>query len=234
MPAWQTLATGPVARFALALFVLGLLRLLLLTLWDLVQAYRRAGDRQLPLRQILLSTLGWLLPFNRLHRSRPLYSYASFGFHLGLLGATLFLRNHIDLVAVQTGLAWPALFKPLLDGLALLAIAGGLVVLLYRVYAPASRALSKPVDYLLLLVLLAIFTSGFIAGQAWNPIPYNALMLFHTVMGVLILALIPFTKIAHCVLYPLIRLGSELAWRFRPEAGSKVVKTIYGPEGRQV
>jgi hypothetical protein len=76
--------------------------------------------------------------------------------------------------------------------------------------------------------------SGFIAGRAWNPIPYDGLMLFHTLNGIGLLLLIPFTKIAHCVLFPLIRLGTEVAWHFVPESGSKSVQTIHGPQGRKI
>jgi hypothetical protein len=89
-------------------------------------------------------------------------------------------------------------------------------------------------DYLLLVLILDIFVSGFVAGRAWNPFPYDGLMLFHSLNGLLLLALIPFTKIAHCVLYPLIRLSGEIAWRFTPQGGSRTVETLYGPEGRRL
>jgi hypothetical protein len=52
--------------------------------------------------------------------------------------------------------------------------------------------------------------------------------------GLLLLAVIPFTKIAHCVLYPLIRLSSEIGWRFTPHGGSQSVQSLYGPEGRKI
>jgi hypothetical protein len=94
--------------------------------------------------------------------------------------------------------------------------------------------MSKALDYVLLLLILNIFVSGYVAGRVWNPIPYDTLMLFHTLNGVVLLILIPFTKIAHCVLYPLIRLGSEIAWHLTPQGGSDVVKTLYGPEERKI
>jgi hypothetical protein len=89
-------------------------------------------------------------------------------------------------------------------------------------------------DYILLLLLLSLFVSGYIAGRPWNPIPYDSLMLFHTLTGIVIIVLTPFTKIAHCVLFPLIRLASEMAWHLTPRGGTDVIQTLYGPEGRKI
>lgn len=244
LPFWLSLATGPVMRFALVLLVLGLLRLVLLTLWDMAMAVRRAQDRHIPYFKIFGETFRWLLPFSRRHRTRRVYSFASFGFHLGILIVGFFLSNHIDiwLRAVGTSLAPTpyalSLDKRILDGLTLVTILAGLVLLFYRLYAPSSRALSKGMDYLLLVLILNIFVSGFIAGKdgliASAPLSYDQIMLFHTLNGLVLLATIPFTKIAHCVLFPLIRLGSEIAWRMKPGGGSEVVKTLHGPEGRRI
>ena len=59
-------------------------------------------------------------------------------------------------------------------------------------------------------------------------------MLIHVLCGDAILLLIPFTKLSHCVLYPLIRLGSEIAWHLAPQGGSDVIKTLYGSQGRKI
>lgn len=234
MPVWLTLATGPIARFVFLILFLGLLRLVILSVWGMVSAYRNAGDRNIPFKRILVDTLSWLFPVKHIQRHRRLFSYASFGFHVGLLISSLFLANHLDLLQANLGVAWPAITKPVLNLLTLVTIACGFVLLFYRIYVLSSRKLSNAMDYLLLVFILNIFVSGFVAGQAWNPIPYEGLMFFHVLNGLLLLALIPFTKIAHCVLYPLIRLGTELAWRFTQRGGSETIQTLYGPEGRKI
>ncbi len=234
MPAWLTLATGPIARFVLTLLILGLLRLVVLSIWGMAAAIRRAGDRRIPYARILSETLSWLFPVRRIHQTRRLYSYASYGFHIGILLAGLFLANHLDLLRANLGFAWMAIPKPILDGLTLLTIGCGLFLLLHRIYVLSSRRLSKGMDYLLLVFILNIFLSGFLAGRGWNPIPYDRLMLFHVLNGLLLLALIPFTKVAHCVLYPLIRLSSEVAWHFTRQGGSETIHSLYGPEGRKL
>jgi nitrate reductase gamma subunit len=234
MPTWLEIAKGPVFRFSLVVLVLGSARLILLSAWGMIAAVRRAGDRTVPYRKIVKETLSWLFPIHRLHRTRPVFSYASFVLHLGIIFAGPFLSNHIAILRANTGVAWPAIYRPVLDGLTLATIVAGAYLLLYRIYIPSSRCLSKTLDYALLLLILNIFISGYVAGRAWNPVPYDTLMLFHTTNGVVLLLMIPFTKIAHCVLYPLIRLGSEIAWHLTPQGGSDVAKTLYGPQERKI
>lgn len=234
MPDWLELARGPVARFALAVFLLGLLRLLILTLWGMIVAVRRAGDQHIDYGRVLRESFSWMLPFKQLGRTRRLYSLASFGMHLGILGVVLFLGNHLDILKVLAGLSWAAFDKRLLDILAVITIFAVIFLLAYRVYVPSSQKLSKAMDYALLVLILNLFVSGFLAGQTWNPIPYDGLMMFHTLNGIAIALLAPFTKIAHCILFPLIRFGSEIAWRMVPEGGPRVVRTLHGPEGRRV
>ncbi len=234
MPTWLEIATGPVFRFTLAVLVLGLARLVILSVWGMITAIRRAGNRHLPYAQVIKETLSWLLPVHRLHRVRPIYSYASFVFHLGVVFGLLFLQNHIDILRSTVGIGWPAIPRFVLDGLTLIAVVAGAYLLLHRLYIRSARILSGVMDYLLLLLLLNIFVSGYMAGRPWNPIPYDGLMLFHTLNGIVLLILIPFTKIAHCVLFPLIRLASEIAWHLTPQGGTDVIRTLYGPEGRKI
>ncbi len=234
MPTWLILAKGPAFFFTLTVFVLGLLRLVVLMIWDIAAAIRRAGDKRLPYGQIARLALSWLAPITRLHRSRAVYSFASYSFHVGLLLAALFLRNHLDILHDNLGIAWWSISKPILDVLTLIVVVGVLILLLSRLYIISSRYLSKASDYLLLVLILNIFVSGFVAGRAWNPIPYDGLMLFHTLNGMLLLLISPFTKIAHCVLFPFIRLGAEVTWHLTPQGGRQVVETLHGPEGRKV
>ncbi len=234
MPLWLEVAKGPLFRLVLAILVLGLARLVILTAWGIIAAIHRAGDRRLPYAQVLRETASWLVPIHRLHRTRPIYSYASFVLHLGIILAGLLLQNHIDILYSTVGLAWPALPRFILDGVTVLAILAGGYLLLHRLYVRSARALSRPMDYLLLLFIFNLFVSGYLAGRAWNPIPYDSLMLFHTLNGLVLIGLIPFTKIAHCVLFPLIRLASEIAWHLTPQGGQEVIQTLYGSEGRKI
>jgi nitrate reductase gamma subunit len=234
MPAWLALAKGPLFYFVLIILLAGLARLAVLALWGMVAAIRRAGNPSIPYGRVLKETASWLLPLHRLHRARAGYSWASFLFHAGIIVGGLALQNHVDLLTANLGLSWPALPRGIVNAVTVLAIIGGGYLLLHRLVSAAARALSRPMDYLLLILLLNIMISGLLAGRPWNPIPYNSLMLFHTLNGLVVLALIPYTKIAHCVLFPLVRLASEVAWHLVPQGGQQVIRTLYGADGRKL
>jgi len=51
-------------------------------------------------------------------------------------------------------------------------------------------------------------------------------MLFHVYSADLVFLLIPFTKIAHCVLAPLSQVVTAVAWKFPAGAGDRVVATL--------
>ncbi len=51
-------------------------------------------------------------------------------------------------------------------------------------------------------------------------------MLLHVYAAALIMLLIPFTKIAHCVLTPLSQIVTAVAWKFPPGAGDRVAATL--------
>jgi hypothetical protein len=51
-------------------------------------------------------------------------------------------------------------------------------------------------------------------------------MLIHVYSADLVMALIPFTKIAHCVLTPLSQLVTGIAWKFPAGAGDRVAATL--------
>jgi len=224
---------GPLLTFVVLILVLGLIRQVVLTVWALIEATRRAGDRSIPYAQVLRNTAIWMFPVTHLHRSLPVVSYASFFFHLALILGAVFLREHIDLFG-PLGLSWPAIPRPYVDWVALLALAGLTILLGYRVYSNQSRAVSGFADYGILVLLIVTVSMGYLGGQSWNVIAYDMTMVFHIAAGLTILVLIPFTKLAHCVLYPLVRLTSETGWHFTQEGGYDVVRTLHGPEGRKM
>ena len=228
-----TFLKGPLLTFVVLIFVLGLIRNAVLSVWIMVEGTRRAGDRNIPYARVLRNMAVWLFPVTRLHRSLPVFSYASFFFHLGVISSAFFLREHADFFG-GLGRSWPAIPHPYVDWLALLAFAGLTILLGFRIYVRQSRAVSGFEDYAILVLLTVTVGMGYLAGQSWNVIPYNVTMVFHISAGATILVLTPFTKLAHCALYPLVRLSTEIGWHFTQQGGYDVVKTLYGAEGRKI
>ncbi len=224
---WIEFGRGPLFRAALALMVLGLLRVVFLSLAALLEAHRRTEDRVLPWRDIVRQTAAWLFPLGRLWRTWPVYSTISVVFHVGLIVTPLFLAAHLLLWQRATGFAWPALPQAAADVLTLAALAAAALLFLGRALSPAARALSRPQDLLWPLLLMLPFATGYAASNvALSPRAYQAFMLVHIYSGILVMLLIPFTKIAHCVLLPLSQLVTAAAWKFPAGAGDRVAATL--------
>ena len=99
---------GPAFWAALTFMALGLARHLAITAWGIVRAYRRAGDKTLPLRQVLIATMKWLLPVDRMG-NRLVYGLTTFVFHLSVVVVPIFLAGHIALWRRGLGISWPAI-----------------------------------------------------------------------------------------------------------------------------
>jgi nitrate reductase gamma subunit len=229
---WLNFATGSLFRLCLMVMVLGLGRVLLIALVGMAQAYGRAGDKSIDAARIARQTLAWLIPSFRPGLNRWIYSASSFMFHVGLIVVLVFLYAHIQLWKKGIGLSWPALPMNWADGLSLLVIATGVALLLGRGANLASRATSRFQDFVLPFSILVPFVTGVLASHPrWNPFSYQGTLLVHVLSGDFLLVLIPFSKLAHVVLWPFRQLATELAWRFPPEAGPKILSTL-GKEDR--
>jgi nitrate reductase gamma subunit len=225
---------GPLFRFAVAIALLGLLRHAGLSIWGLVQARRRAGDRRLAFGQILARTVAALNPLRYVVGNRWRYSLLSIAFHVGLVLVPVLLAGHISLWRRGLGVGWPALPATVADVLTLVTLATGLLLIAARAWSQASRRLSRAQDWLLPPLIVLAFGSGYLlAHPARNPFDLSFTMLVHVWVGDLLLLLTPFTKIAHCVLLPFSQLVAEMAWRLVPGGGAAVRKTL-GKEGQPI
>jgi nitrate reductase gamma subunit len=227
MEALLNFARGPLFRLTFALMMLGLLRILVLDVWSVINSYRKAGDKSMPWRLVIRRTLQWLAPFNRVFNNRPVYSMLSILFHVGLILVPVFLYAHVLLWEKAIGISWSTLPKTVADVLTVSTIVTAILLFIGRVANRSSSFLSRKQDYLWPLLLMIPFASGFIcANFAVSPSIYQIFMLIHILSGELIFLLIPFTKIAHCVLMPLSQLICTLAWKFPPETDDDICTTL--------
>jgi hypothetical protein len=226
LEAWSDVLRGPVFRAALTFAVLGLIRHAVITVWEMRRMLARAGDKRMPYRQMLRATVRWLVPVGAV-RQRPSYSVTTLAFHLAIIVVPIFLAGHVALVRAGTGWVWPAIGPGLADVLTLAAVVTALLLLLQRVGARDTRALSRFQDYALPVLIALPFASGFlVAHPAWNPIAFDLTMFAHVASADLVLILLPITKLSHMVLLPATQVVSELGWHFPPDAGQLVGVTI--------
>jgi nitrate reductase gamma subunit len=152
----------------------------------------------------------WLIPFfpqsTRLH---PIYYGASYIFHILLFVLPLFLVSHIVLINEAFQVSWPALNDSVADWLTLLVIVFLIFFAIRRQMVPEVKYLSTVNDYLLLLVVLLPFLTGFMAYH--HLFDYRWMVTAHVLSGELMLILIPFSRFSHMLAAPLTRayMGSE-------------------------
>jgi nitrate reductase gamma subunit len=225
---------GPLSAFSISLMILGLLRLLILTIASMTAAYRSAGDRNIRLLAILKETLVWMLPGKATVNANIAFSAVSFLFHAGLIIVPVFLMEHILVWKRIFQFGWPSIGKTAADVMTLITIAAGLTLLAYRVLSRTRRNLSAAYDYLVLVLILFVFISGYLIPGNSAFVGYESRFLIHTLCGNILLILLPFTKMAHCILFPVVRMASAIAWHFRANAGIELNKLLYGNEKKEI
>jgi nitrate reductase gamma subunit len=227
MAALLEFVRGPLFRLCLAIMLLGLARILFLDILAVFKAYKKTGDKKMPWRLIISRTWEWIFPVKRLSNNFQVYSVLSILFHIGLILVPIFLFAHIQLWKESIGISWPALPYSWAFWLTISTIVFAVALFAGRLVIKQARMLSRKQDYLWLILLLIPFVTGFIcANLNISPQSYQFFMLVHILSGELIFILIPFSKIAHCVLAPFSQVVSALAWKFPPETDDDISTTL--------
>jgi nitrate reductase gamma subunit len=231
MEQWIASAKGPLFAFAFLIMILGLARLVAVQVHSLVR-HRGRRLRNAPWRRMFAETAEWVVPVRHLIPETRLFSAISYLFHIGVLVVPLLLAEHIALWDRLLNANLPEIGRRFADFLTLFTIAAALVLLGFRVFSQRLRSVSRSSDYVLLVAVLAPFASGYLAMHPrCNPLPWNAMILTHLLSAELLFVLIPFTKLAHVVLFFFDRI-SILHWQLQPGAGAKVAEVLYGEEAR--
>jgi nitrate reductase gamma subunit len=228
---WIDFAKGPLFAFTFLIMILGLLRHVIIQVFSLITGKGRRL-RSAPWRRIFADALSWVVPIRHLTKGTVTFSSISWLFHIGILAVPLFLADHIALWESLLKINLPALGRGVADFLTLFTIAAILVLLGFRTFGGRQRAMSRRIDYVLLIMILLPFASGYCAGHPGvNPVSWEVAMLFHLLSAELLFVIVPFTKLAHIVLFFFDRV-SGLHWQLRPGAGDKVAHALFGEEAR--
>jgi nitrate reductase gamma subunit len=224
-------AKGPLFAVTFGVMALGLIRLIVLQVYTLV-ADKGARIRNAPWRKITREASTWVLPFRHLIRGTVVFSMASYLSHFGMIIVPLFLADHVVLWERFLGVGLPAIGFTLADALTLLTLACLLVLLGCRIFVPRHRAVSRPVDFGLLVLIIVPFGAGFLASHpSVNPFRWDVVMLVHLLSAEMLMVVVPFTKLSHVVLFAFDRI-SEVHWQLRPGAGDKVAEALFGNEAK--
>lgn len=205
---------GPLISIAFIVFILGLL-------FQLFQFFRLTRKKEWgrpPLPQeiksekktpakIMASCLASLK--GTLWKTDPVLTIATTVFHLLLIITPLFLLGHNILLDQAWGWSLPSLPEGLSDGLTLIVLLCGAYFLGRRLFLARVRAITTLYDYVVLLIAIAPFLTGFFAYRQWFH--YETVMMLHVLSGNIMLITIPFTKLGHMLFFFLYRffLGGE-------------------------
>ncbi|MCF8076980.1 MAG: respiratory nitrate reductase subunit gamma [Desulfotignum sp.] len=162
------------------------------------------------LKHSLRSIGAWMIPFfPRSARMSPIYYGISYLFHILLFLVPLFLASHIVLINEAFQISWPALNDSVADGLTAGVIAALIFFVVRRFRVPEVNYLTSAMDYILILVVLLPFLTGFLAYHQW--VAYQWITVIHILSGELMLIIIPFSRFSHMLNAPLTRayMGSE-------------------------
>ncbi|MBI5522807.1 MAG: nitrate reductase [Desulfarculus sp.] len=160
------------------------------------------------------SIFHWLIPLGSVSfRQQPIFGLVFWVFHVGLLAIPLFLNAHNVLWDEAFGISLPSLSDKLADYGTMVVMACVAFLFIRRLARPEVRILSEGWDYLLLILVLAPFLTGFLAYRQIGP--YDLMLNLHIFSGELMLILIPFSKLGHIILFFFTRafIGSEMGAR---------------------
>lgn len=228
---WIDFAKGPLFAITFLIMLLGLARHVVIQIYYLFFA-KGARLKNAPWKKIFGDMITWIIPVGHLIKGTIVFSILSFVFHVGVILLAVFLVDHIVLWEDFLGIGLPAIGRSVADYLTLMTIGCILGLLACRIFILRLRAMSTTMDFFILVLMLLPFVFGFMAGHpGLNPFSWEFAMLGHLLSAELLFVIIPFTKLAHIVLYFFDRL-SPIHWQLRPGAGDKVAEALFGKEAR--
>ena len=209
MNAFIDFIMGPMVWISALVFVLGLV-------FKFVKIYTGIKEKEsfvftyMTWPHSLRSIAAWLIPFfPQSTRNQPVFWAITYCFHILLFLVPLFLSAHIVLFDEAFQISWPALNDGLADGMTLAVILALVFLAVRRMVVPEVKFLTSIKDFILLLIVLLPFLTGFIAyHQAFS---YQWMVIIHVLSGELMLIAIPFSRFSHMLTAPLTRAftGSE-------------------------
>ena len=162
----------------------------------------------------LKSILHWLLPWGSASmRQQPVFSFMVFAFHITLLAVPLFLDAHNILWDESWGINLWSLPDTMTDVMTVILLVSIVYLVIRRIVRAEVRILTETWDYVLLGLTALPFLTGFLAYHQFGP--YELLMILHLLTAEILLILIPFTKLAHMILFFFTRafIGFEMGGR---------------------
>jgi nitrate reductase gamma subunit len=206
---------GQLISIALILFIFGLI-------FQLIQFFKLTKKKEwgYPPLQIKSEkkTAGQWVSFclgslnGTLWKTDPVVTIVTSVFHVFLIGVPIFLLGHNILLDQSWGLSLWSLPESMTDVFTLVVLICLGFFLGRRLFLARVRAITTLYDYVILLIAVAPFLTGYFAYHQWFH--YDTVMTIHILAGEVMLITIPFTKLGHMLFFFLYRflIGNEYSF----------------------
>ena len=147
-----------------------------------------------------------------LWKTYPVVTVITSVFHVLLVLVPIFLLGHNMLLGQSWGLSLWSPPEFLTDMLTLIVMVCVAFFLARRLFLARLRAISTLYDYIVLMIALAPFLTGYLAYHQWFN--YETMITLHILAGEVMLVTIPFTKLGHMLFFFLYRffIGGEYSF----------------------
>lgn len=208
-PSIYTLARGPLVWLAFIVFFAGVFY----RLYNTIQLAKKEKViyPYLSFKYTLRSLIHWLIPFASISmRRHPWFTLLTFVFHICVILTPVFLAGHIELWYDSWKISWWSIPQGLADAMTLIVILALILLVIRRIVQPDVRFLTGNGDYLAIVIVASTFITGFFARYELL-LEYKVMLTIHMIMGEIMLATIPFTRLSHIFMFFLTRAhtGSE-------------------------
>jgi len=160
-------------------------------------------------KYIFATIVRWLLPLNKGVIKNPVFATIVYIFHICLIVVPIWLSGHIILwEESRFGWNWSAMPDVWADWMTLICIGIAVFFLIRRIVSPDIRFISTKSDYLLIIVTVLPFVTGyFLSHGTLNSVPFLSanMQIIHILSAELMLIVIPFTRLSHFILFFLSR-----------------------------
>jgi len=206
---------GQLISIALIIFILGLI-------FQLIQFFKLTRKKEwvyppLEIKSEKKSAGQWISScFDSLNgtlwKTDPLVTIVTSVFHVFLIGVPIFLLGHNLLLDQSWGLRLWSLPESMTDVFTLVVLICLVFFLARRLFLARVRAITTLYDYVILLIAVAPFLTGYFAYHQWFH--YETVMTIHILAGEVMLITIPFTKLGHMLFFFLYRffIGNEYSF----------------------
>ena len=206
---------GQLISIALIIFILGLI-------FQLIQFFKLTKKKEwvyppLEIKSEKKSAGQWvdacLASLNgTLWKTDPLVTIMTSVFHVFLIGVPIFLLGHNLLLDQSWGLSLWSLPESMTDVFTLVVLICVAFFLARRLFLARVRAITTFYDYVMLLIVVAPFLTGYFAYHQWFH--YDTVVTIHILAGEVMLITVPFTKLGHMLFFFLYRflIGNEYSF----------------------